>query len=199
MCMWESTIHSLSSPPSFQDCTSCPSPSSWWGSSCTAPPRRARQSQLKAVYHQSPALELTTWDWSLRRTCRRPTLQSCSWRRRHTRPPEVSWEAGNCHLDKAEPTALGHLKTYQSEHSIALGLIQLDFKRNIKIMYQKWKCQNRAEAEARIVFLCVSGPIPVSVRETRYGVHPGLLEAQVGKQDWADTWVWARLRLSRMG
>lgn len=44
-------------------------------------------------------------------------------------------------------------------------------------------------AEARIVFLCVSGPIPVSVRETRYGVHPGLLEAQVGKQDWADTWV----------
>lgn len=73
---------------------------------------------------------------------------------------------------------MGYLKTYQSEHSIALGLIQLDFKRIIKIMYQKWKCQNRAEAEARIVFLYVSGQIPVSVRETRYGAHPGLLEAQ---------------------
>ena len=60
---------------------------------------------------------------------------------------------------------------------------------NIKIMYKKWKFQNRAEAEAKILFLYVSGPIPVSVREIRYGARPGLLYAQVGKQGWADTWV----------
>ncbi|XP_064338080.1 solute carrier family 35 member F2 isoform X2 [Camelus dromedarius] len=47
---------------SFQDSTSCPSPSSWWGSLCTAPPRRAQQSQLRAASRPSPALELTTWD-----------------------------------------------------------------------------------------------------------------------------------------
>lgn len=85
---------------------------------------------------------------------------------------------------------MGYLKTYQSEHSIALGLIQLDFKKVIKIMYQEsGNAKIEASLEATIVFLYVSGQIPVSVRETRYGGAPGLLEAQVGKQDWADTWM----------
>lgn len=47
--------------------------------------------------------------------------------------------------------------------------------------------KDRAEAEARIVFLYVSGQIPVSVRGDKVWGDPGLLEAQVGKQDWADT------------
>ncbi|XP_057551768.1 solute carrier family 35 member F2 isoform X3 [Hippopotamus amphibius kiboko] len=54
--------HSLQANSIFQDSTSCPSLSSWWGSFCTAPPRRAQQSWLKAACHQSPALESTTWD-----------------------------------------------------------------------------------------------------------------------------------------
>nr|KAF6439052.1 solute carrier family 35 member F2 [Molossus molossus] len=48
--------------PSFPGSTSCLSPSSWWALFCTAPPQRARQSQLRAACPQLPALELTTWD-----------------------------------------------------------------------------------------------------------------------------------------
>lgn len=50
------------SSPSFQGFTSCPSQSSWWASSCTVPPRHARQSQQKAVCPLSLASGSTTWD-----------------------------------------------------------------------------------------------------------------------------------------
>lgn len=59
MCLPETTTIACS-PPSSPGSTSCPSPSSWWASFCTALPRRARRSPQEAACRPSPASGSTT-------------------------------------------------------------------------------------------------------------------------------------------
>lgn len=128
--------------PSFLGSTSCPSLSSCWGLFCTAPPPHARRSRPRAACHQLPPLESTIWDWSLRRTSRRPTLLSCSWRTRCTRTPEASWEMKSSHQGKAEPVdcwgdtwKIVRLSAITPKHWIWIQW--LDLTKKYKIMYQK--------------------------------------------------------------